>query len=392
MMANLINDIFNAHDSLAAVEKSTLEYGFDWKIEDGIILYPHNFITDYISGVSKILFPQLNVTVLSELTTPTEWENIAKEKQRSLVILCKMQSYLSHDIGIEYGEILKIVPNPLAGRIVTIRQFGDFLPEGSQKTKFFDYFRKTSFPADAANRKKISNAFELFKDPLSQITFAQILKRYLLRADTLIPTVNTPMYFEDMFVMGDREVIVDCGGFTGDTLQYYLSSVRNDFAEYHIFEPDPCNFQKLLANVDKLTQSLAAKVMPHRKAVSHTPGKLEFNGVGALESRVIPGGTVSVESVPLDTALKDVDPTLIKMDLEGFESFALLGARNTIRRCHPILSICVYHYPFDLWELPLLINSIDHNYHFFLRAYAEMFDYVCYCVPEERLAEVYRYI
>lgn len=385
--ADMLTRIFDAHDALARIEKSTWEYGFDWKLEDGLILYPPNMMSGYLTGGFGVLWPDTPLKVFSPETRPEEWEAAAREHPRALVVLCEMQSYLTHDVGLDYGRLLNVLPSALAGRVITVRQLGDFLPAGSRETKFYDYFRKTLLPAEPANRKKISRAFALFEEPLSQATFAQILKRYLLRADTLIPTVDTPMYFEDLFTLGDSEVIVDCGGFTGDTLQYYLEKVRPDFAGYHIFEPDPRNFAQLLANVGRLAPQVAARVKPYHKAVSHTPGKLDFDGQGALESRVLTGGgTISVESVPLDMALEGVDPTLIKMDLEGYESFALLGARNTIRRARPVLSICVYHYPFDLWELPLLISSLTTGYRFFLRAYAEMFDYVCYAVPEERLA------
>ncbi|MDE7242045.1 FkbM family methyltransferase [Desulfovibrio sp.] len=383
---HMLDQIFSAHDALARVERPTWEYGFDWKLPDGVVLYPRNTITDYLSGLFRVLWPDVPVTVLSADSGPDAWEACARERPRALVVLCTMQSYIDHDLGREYAALVAHAPQPLAGRVITARQFGDFLPAGTQETKFYDYFRKTLFPAEGANRKKIYRAWNLFTDPLSQVTFAQILKRYLLRADTLIPTVDTHMYFEDMFTRGDDEVIVDCGGFTGDTLQYYLDKVGGSFAAYHVFEPDPLNFQKLVDYVGSLPPRTAARVRPERKAVAHTPGKLDFDGRGALESRVHTRGSISVESVPLDMALEGVDPTLIKMDLECYETFALLGARNTIRRARPVLSICVYHYLFDLWELPLLINSFTGGYRFFLRAYAEMFDYVCYAVPEERLS------
>ena len=385
-VTRMLDQIFSAHEALAGVEKPTWEYGFDWKLHDGVLLYPEGTVSGYLSGLFRVLWPDTPVSVLSERSAPADWEAAARENPHALVVLCDMQSYLDHDLGHEYAALLRRAPQPLAGRVITVRQLGDFLPAGSQETKFYDYFRKTVFPAEAGNRKKVYRAWQLFEEPLSQVTFAQILKRYLLRADTLIPTVDTHMYFEDMFTRTGDEVIVDCGGYTGDTLQYYLDKVGGAFAAYHVFEPDPRNFQKLLDYVASLPPQTAARVKPERKAVSHTPGKLDFDGRGALESRVHTRGTISVESVPLDMALEGVDPTLIKMDLEGFESFALLGARNTIRRARPVLSICVYHYPFDLWELPLLINSFCKGYRFFLRAYEEMFDYVCYAVPEERLS------
>ena len=401
---DLLTPIFSAYDELARLEMPNLAYGLDWKMEDGIILYshdvmqprnilhrsnspyPHDMMTNYLSGLFKILWPEIPIRVFSHETSAADWAEAAEAMPNALLVLCLMPPYHAPSPGLDYGRLLKIAPAPLAGRIIASRQLGDFLPQGTRETKFYDYFRKTVFPAEPANRKKIFRAFDLFEEPFSRATFAQILKRYLLRADSLIPVVESPMYFEDLFTLGDNEVIVDCGGFDGDTLQFYLEKVRKNFAEYHVFEPDPANFERLLANVGRLAPEVAAKVRPWQKALAHTPGKLEFEGRGELESRVDTQGGISVESVPLDVALEGISPTLIKMDLEGFESFALLGARNTIKRARPVLSICVYHYPFDLWELPLLMSSFCKGYRFFLRAYDEMFDYVCYAVPEERLA------
>ena len=61
---------------------------------------------------------------------------------------------------------------------------------------------------------------------------------------------------------------------------------------------------------------------------------------------------------------------MVKMDIEGFEYKALLGARRVIQRAHPILAICVYHKQEDIWEIPKLIHSICSEYKFYLRHYS----------------------
>ncbi|HPE80842.1 MAG TPA: hypothetical protein PKZ35_12640 [Gammaproteobacteria bacterium] len=48
----------------------------------------------------------------------------------------------------------------------------------------------------------------------------------------------------------------------------------------------------------------------------------------------------------------------------------------------PLLAICVYHKPEDLWELPLLISEINPNYDMHLRVHSHMgLSTVLYCVP-----------
>lgn len=389
----LIENIFKAHAELAELNRQTpkckfhRDFGIEWELKDGVVLYPRNTITDYLSGLFAILWPEAPLIVVDNYSPPQEWEQISQKLPNALVVLCRMQSYLDYDLGLDYGRLMAKLPVNLLGRAITARQLGELLPAGDKTTKFYDYFRKTDFPAEPSNHKKILKAFELFQESLSIGTYLQILKRYLLKADTPVPTVKTPMYFEDIFKLSPNEVIIDCGGFTGDTLQFYLDNINHDFGAYYLFEPDPDNFAQLEKNLETLPLHIKNKTTAFQKAVGHTPGELEFTGQGSLESRVdIHNGIIKVESVPLDLALKDIRPGFIKMDLEGYEAFALLGARNIIKERRPILAICVYHYPFDLWELPLLVNSFVKGYRYYLRAYNEMFDYVCYCVPEERLA------
>ena len=62
--------------------------------------------------------------------------------------------------------------------------------------------------------------------------------------------------------------------------------------------------------------------------------------------------------------------TFIKMDIEGSEYQAILGAEKMITSHKPKLAISVYHKPEDIWQLPLLIYRFNHEYKFYLRHYS----------------------
>ena len=67
-------------------------------------------------------------------------------------------------------------------------------------------------------------------------------------------------------------------------------------------------------------------------------------------------------------------PTFIKMDIEGAEKEALMGAKEIIKRRKPKLAICAYHKPEDIYELPQTILGIRDDYRFVLRQH----EYGCY--------------
>ncbi len=61
-----------------------------------------------------------------------------------------------------------------------------------------------------------------------------------------------------------------------------------------------------------------------------------------------------VECFSIDELFADTPLTFIKMDIEGAEYDALLGALKVIQRDRPILAICVYHTQNDIWRIPTL--------------------------------------
>jgi len=58
----------------------------------------------------------------------------------------------------------------------------------------------------------------------------------------------------------------------------------------------------------------------------------------------------TIDRLVVDLKLAKVD--FVKMDIEGAERNALRGARETMRRFRPRMSICVYHRPDDLEVIP----------------------------------------
>ncbi len=390
-MMNVLDEIFDSHEKLIALNKGTLEYGFSWKEEEGIIIYistpdaqsSYDFVTNNISMIKPSLdFTINNIEIM--YAGKNELENALKVLPHALIVIFVGFEPFSSKLTLAYADLVKMLPTNSAHRVISFRQLGDFLPIGTNQTKIHDWYRKSYLAASSTTKKKVEKAYNLFQDSLSQATYASILKRYLLSSDTLIPVSRQTQYFEDVYTLLKDEIFVDIGGFSGDTLEIYNTLAEGVFKEYHLFEPDPNILPSLQKTLESLPQAITNKVTHYPCAVSHTKTKTSFN------TSTIANGTIieDIEHSPLDELLASTRASLIKIDVDGYESFVLLGARTILKTHRPVVALCVYHYPFDLWELPLLVEKLTgNNYRYYLRAYTDTLEYVCYCVPEERVSQ-----
>lgn len=75
--------------------------------------------------------------------------------------------------------------------------------------------------------------------------------------------------------------------------------------------------------------------------------------------------TIPVQSI--DETEESCKATYIKMDIEGSEQMALLGARKTILRNKPKLAISIYHSDEDMVRIPLLIHELVPEYKLYIK-------------------------
>jgi FkbM family methyltransferase len=191
------------------------------------------------------------------------------------------------------------------------------------------------------------------------------------------------LYFPDFIEKLDEEVYLDAGAADGDSIRAFISRWPRYFGIF-AFEPDPANAEKL----SKATWDIQ-KVFRSQSALSDHLHKTSFAAVGDCSSHIGVGG-IEVQCITLDyfRTNSDINPTFIKMDIEGEELNALWGARNLIRKHSPVLAICAYHTADHLWEIPLLIHALQPAYKLFLRRYRPgSWEHVWYAVPPERIVK-----
>jgi FkbM family methyltransferase len=178
--------------------------------------------------------------------------------------------------------------------------------------------------------------------------------------------------------------VVDCGAYDGDTLET-MARLGLPVEAVALFEPDTANFARLARTVQDQRGRINAQLMAWPCAVSDRIGVAAFQGSLDEASGLGGDGATTVPTVALDDILVGWQPTFIKMDVEGAEVEALLGAQSLITQNSASLAVCVYHRPDHLWRIPLMLSkwaALD-GYRYYLRAHAHNgFDTVMYACPD----------
>lgn len=163
----------------------------------------------------------------------------------------------------------------------------------------------------------------------------------------------------------DSEFFVDVGCFDGSTVRSFIKWAQGTYQEILSFEPDTKCFnvcKEALADVKGLNLD--------KRGLWNEKCELAFSAAGDSTSKIVESGGEKIDTVCLDEVVEKKRVSFIKMDIEGAEKQALLGAADTIRKYRPKLAICIYHKPQDIWEIPELILEMNPDYHLYIRHYS----------------------
>jgi FkbM family methyltransferase len=174
---------------------------------------------------------------------------------------------------------------------------------------------------------------------------------------------------------------VDGGACDGDSLRSFPLD-RYRCPNVYAFEPDPSNYEKLQISLRDF-QRRSPQTHGHSwpAGLGKEKGILKFKTGLGLGSAASVEGETECSIVRLDDELENRPVNLIKLDIEGAEPDALLGAEEIIRKQKPGLAICIYHTPAHLWEIPLDLAQRHPGYRYYLRCHGQSsFDLVLYAL------------
>lgn len=179
---------------------------------------------------------------------------------------------------------------------------------------------------------------------------------------------HTFAHYFDLDILPDckEEIFVDLGAYIGDTIQEFVHTYGEEsYCKIYAYEMSEDSSNKLKENTTHFKNIIIRNV-----AISDTVGfgkivqNMESASANVLENSAS-GNTI------ITTLDKDITEkvTMIKMDIEGSEQKAILGAKRHIQNEMPKLLLSVYHGFFDLVGIWKQVKEMNPNYTFYLRYY-----------------------
>lgn len=228
--------------------------------------------------------------------------------------------------------------------------------------------------------------YNRLEDDISRSVFTNLIRYRVLPVQSFLKAAydaKNPQYFDKNIVSCNQdEVFVDCGGFIGDTTETFIQQFGS-YKHIYVYEPVQDNIQICRDNLKKYNNLTVRQC-----GVGEKSDVLSVEGGGSSSSFMKSQQALDSEGIQIISLDEDIQEpiTFLKMDIEGFEIPALLGAKRHIRDDFPKLAICTYHIVSDMWEIPRLIDAIRPGYRFFIRHYdfPQNWETVIYAMPPEK--------
>ncbi len=219
------------------------------------------------------------------------------------------------------------------------------------------------------NKEQFDKAAGLFADDLSRETYlAAINTKINENLDYIKPHIRLDnLYFPSTeFPLREDEVLLDVGGFTGDTIREFHRITEGRHGKIISLEPCDENYEQLLVMVKTLG---LANVVPLKIGAWYEKTMLSFaTNEMHIDNKITPDGTQHINVDSIDSILTRLKcpVTLIKLDINGSEYRALSGGRDTIRQYRPRI-VSRIHRKEDFFRLPILLNELAPDIKLYLR-------------------------
>ncbi len=240
----------------------------------------------------------------------------------------------------------------------------------------------------AKNRDRIASMLSILADEESRETWKAVAA--YLTDKTPIPHRYCHVkcqYFEPLINFRGG-VFVDCGAYIGDTIKDFKKYInKRKIYDYRIvaFEAD----QSIVGLLKKYVyKEKNIKIFSYGVAASNQTLFFRSRGTNSKIVKNKEVATSSIQVVSIDTIEECKDASFIKMDIEGWEMEALIGAKKTILYNKPILAVCIYHSMEDRIRLIEWVYELVPDYRIYVRHHSYWGnETVMYAIPPDQSLE-----
>ena len=221
-------------------------------------------------------------------------------------------------------------------------------------------------------KEQIEKILQNFHDEKSKELYQHMIKNLMTGRFVDFSAYEPNQYFGNDVIKGlAKGIFLDAGVCQGEEIDRALQTSE---VFIHGFEPDARNYAYLL---EKYKGEKRVEIHPY--ALWNCEEELCFttNSVVPSTSRLGKRETSQkiekIKAMPVDALLPILDKEneyFLKMDIEGAEYQALLGAAAFIKATHAKLAICIYHSLEDYIRLPMLLMERYPFYRFYFRQHS----------------------
>lgn len=241
-----------------------------------------------------------------------------------------------------------------------------------------------------SNRERIACNKECLADEKSREVYENIIKYRSTLKRKYLYLARSPYYEQyfapDIIKLKKHEFFIDCGAYVGDTIlslnHNYANLCKGGDLKALCLEPDPYNAlqcRKTIKKIRKLHPWFRGYVM--QRGAWKDEDVLYFKEGTEYSNKLGKTGTddcTAVSTVSIDYAVRryriktkdDAKVTFIKMDIEGSEPEALMGARETISTDRLVLVVSIYHTQEQMLSIIEYCRNNMEDYKFYIRHYS----------------------
>jgi FkbM family methyltransferase len=217
--------------------------------------------------------------------------------------------------------------------------------------------------------RQFEQAHSVFEDQHSKNTFIASLNTKLSEDLTHIEAhvCLDHIYFPSTeFRIDDNADFLDVGGFTGDTIREFHQMKGGKYHRIVSLEPSEDNFTQLQNTAKELNKN---NIFCYKVGAWHEKATLNFaTKDGDIDNSISDIGEHTIQADTIDNIMKSLggEISLLKLDINGAEYNALLGATKTIQENRPLI-ITRLHRKEDYYRIPLLLKKISPEIKIYLR-------------------------